>query len=132
MEVFGVVAGAAGLITVLPTLTSGLEMLRQVRDLSDKFPTEIEGLANDLELLITFLDALQKSPDTNEPALLRCTSCCRQIADDLEGVKGRLLTVTTGSRRRTIVRKITGLPGLRAATEQLRGSISNAQSTMIM
>ncbi|KAG7101150.1 Cytochrome monooxygenase apf8 like protein [Verticillium longisporum] len=58
-EVLGLVLG---LVALVPQLTAGVKMLRQIRNADDRFPVEIDRLACDLELLVTFVEALEATP----------------------------------------------------------------------
>ncbi|KAG7149403.1 Serine/threonine-protein phosphatase 6 regulatory ankyrin repeat like [Verticillium longisporum] len=128
-EVVGLVLG---LVALVPQLTAGVKMLRQIRNADDRFPVEIDRLACDLELLVTFVEALEATPGVNEPVLQRCCECCTQIAQGLDKVRGMVSLVTTGSKSKRVIRKITGLPGLRTAVEALQQNVTRAQMTMMM
>ncbi|CRK42025.1 hypothetical protein BN1723_018962, partial [Verticillium longisporum] len=55
-----------------------------------------------------------------------------QIAQGLDKVRGMVSLVTTGSKSKRVIRKITGLPGLRTAVEALQQNVTRAQMTMMM
>ncbi|PNH47552.1 hypothetical protein VD0004_g757 [Verticillium dahliae] len=128
-EVVGLVLG---LVALVPQLTAGVKMLRQIRNADDRFPVEVDRLACDLELLVTFVEALEETLGVTEPVLQRCCECCTQIAQGLDKVRGMVSLVTTGSKSKRVIRKITGLPGLRTAVEALQQSVTRAQMTMMM
>ncbi|EPE36215.1 Ankyrin repeat-containing protein [Glarea lozoyensis ATCC 20868] len=55
-EVFGVVAGVAGIASLIPKLISGIDTLRDVQRSADKAPAELDALADELKVLKRFLE----------------------------------------------------------------------------
>lgn len=125
-EVFGVVAGALGLVSVVKEIKNGINTLQQIRDNAGMVPSQIQSLTDDLEFLLIVLEELAKRHGPDHPILQHCKTCCNDVASRLTQLQEKIPRVK-GSKLKQFK---FAMRGLKVDLEDLQISLTRAKANM--
>ncbi|KAH6695764.1 hypothetical protein F5X68DRAFT_272982 [Plectosphaerella plurivora] len=125
-EVFGVVAGALGLVSVVKEIKNGINTLQQIRDKAGKVPSQIQSLTDDLEFLLIVLEELAKRHGPEHPILQHCKTCCDDVASRLTLLQEKIPRLQ-GSKLKQFK---FAMRGLKVDLEDLHVSLTRAKANM--
>lgn len=104
-EVFGVVTGAAGLISLAVQINKGIETLRDARQRADGAPAELETLTRELEFLAIVMDqVIRKAPPSDSFIIQHCERSCDQVVRRLHSLKKMLLESSKAEGPKKIIK----------------------------
>lgn len=108
-EVFGVVAGAAGLVTALKELNKGLGVLREARRqlkdaplALDSLTAELQFLTDLVQILIPREQAIKTKYPNGESILRHCVGSCQEVLKMLQELQTRHSEALTTKRQKSV------------------------------
>lgn len=111
-ELFGVVAGAAGLLQAANEIRKGAKTIRNARNHFKEAPEDICDLADDLENLTVTMELLTTSAGMIEqcwpqgaPLLQACEKQCKAVVSALENMKSRYIDTLDSKGSARLMRK---------------------------
>lgn len=131
-EIFGVAAGAAGFVSLLIQIVSGIDILRDISSRADKAPAELDSLINELSFLEHLMQqVIDKAPRNDDFVLQHCHASCDQVVRGLAKLQKRFPT-KTGSMGRHKLRKLFNFRHWKEDVEGLERSIQGAKINLIL
>lgn len=100
-EAFGIAAGAAGFVSLLMAVISGIETLRDISNRADEAPAELASLLNELTCLTSLMKEIRAKALHNHDSVLQlCHESCEDVVRGLEKLQKRVPTELGGTRKR--------------------------------
>ena len=131
-EAFGIAAGAAGFVSLLMAVISGIETLRDISNRADKAPAELASLVSELTCLTSLMEEiLAKAPRNHDSVLQLCHASCEDVVRGLEKLQKRVRTELGGTGKQR-VRKIFAFRRWKEDVEVLQRSIQGAKINLIL
>ena len=106
-EVFGVVSGAGGLISLALEIAKGVDILRDARRRLDEAPAELESLETELEFLHAVMDrVIRTAPPTDTPSMeiRHCEKSCDNVVRRLRKLREMLLETSRAEGPKKIIK----------------------------
>lgn len=126
-EVFGVVAGVAGIASLVPKIISGIDAIREVQRIADKAPAQLDVLADELKVLSRLIEEASHNDDF---VLEMGNATLGRVISGLETLKRKLAAHMEA--KKTKVSKIFGLRHWKEDIEALQVSIRTLKFDLIM
>ncbi|KAF8855102.1 hypothetical protein BDZ45DRAFT_805312 [Acephala macrosclerotiorum] len=131
-EVFGIAAGAAGFVSLLIQVISGIDTLRDIGNRADKAPAELASLTIELTCLKRLMEeVIDKAPCNDDFVLQLCQASCEQVVKGLEKLKKRVPTESEGTGKQKLL-KIFTFRHWKEDVEVLQRSIQGAKINLIL
>jgi hypothetical protein len=131
-EVFGIAAGAAGFMSLLIQVISGLDTLRDISNRADKAPAELVSLVNELTWLKKLMEEIIKKAGPNDDFVLQmCHASCEDVVQGLKKLQKRAPTESEGIGKQRVL-KIFAFRRWKEDVEVLHRSIQGAKINLIL
>ncbi|KAK7990081.1 tRNA (cytosine(34)-C(5))-methyltransferase [Apiospora arundinis] len=130
-EVFGVVSGAAGLLSLAIQLASGAEKVKEAYKLSKRLPDEIKSITEDIDFLQWFIDQLNRAhslKSSDAPEVTYCTNRLQAVAEALDRLARKMPRDSNTSRIRSLGR----MGQWKDELESVRTKIRDAKHSLTM
>lgn len=100
-EAFGVVAGAAGLVSLLIQVNSGIDTLRDIRQQAHSAPTEVASITSELQFIAKLMEGVvERGPPSDASIMGHCQSSCTALVAKLDNMKNKFFdTPKKGPKR---------------------------------
>ena len=126
-EVFGVISGAAGLVSLVVEIAKGIETLRDARRRAHGAPAELESLEQELEFLtIVMPQVIRNAPSSDSVIIQHCERSCGEVVKNLEPLKKMLLESSRAEGPKRII-KILSFRHWKEHVDVLHRSIQGAK-----
>ncbi|KIN05249.1 hypothetical protein OIDMADRAFT_51065 [Oidiodendron maius Zn] len=131
-EVFGIAAGAAGFVSLLMAVMSGIDTLRDISNRADKAPAELASLVSELTCLTSLMQEILAKPLRNRDSVLQmCHASCEDVVRGLEKLQKSIPTKLGGTGKQRVL-KIFAFRRWKEDVEVLRRSIQGAKINLIL
>ena len=137
-EVFGVVAGAAGLIPLCELMRKGIKTIKTANKNFEDAPTNLENLAAELEFLTDLAEILVTREVTisqvypQGTAILRhCEWSCKSVVGMLDILNTKYEEAISARRSRKTIKKFS-FRAWEDDVERLRNRMESAKQSLIM
>lgn len=137
-EVFGVVAGAAGLVPLCELMRNGIKTIKNAKTNFDDAPANLEDLATELsfltdlaEILVTREVSISQAYPQGAAILRHCEWSCKSVVSMLEILNTKYDEAISARRARKTLKKF----GFRAWEDdigRLRDRMESAKQNLIM
>ena len=131
-ELFGVAAGAAGFVSFLAKIISGIDTLREISKRVEKAPDELSTLMVELTCLQRLIkEVIDKDPSNTDFMLHLCYASCERVVRGLEKLKKRVPIEWEGTGKQKVL-KIFSFRHWKEDVEDLQRSIQDAKMNLIL
>jgi nitrate reductase NapE component len=132
-EVFGIAAGAAGFLSLLIQIISGIDTLHDISDRANKAPAELASLINELEYLKRLMEEFVQRASRNDDVMLQmCHASCAGVMKDFEKLKKCIPTELKGTAGRQRLLRMFNFRHWKEDVEVLQRSIQSAKTFLIV
>ena len=129
-EALGIAAGAAGFVSLLIPIISGIDTLRDIIKRAGKAPAELSSLMLELTCLEHIVDVVKdKIPRIDDNMLQLCNANFEDIVEGLEKLKKKLPAESEGMGKQKVLR-IFALRHWKEDVEALQQTIQRAKSVL--
>ena len=131
-EIFGIVAGAAGFVSLLIQVISGIDTLRDIRNYADEAPAELASLVMELTCVKHLMEEIIAKTLLNDDVVLQlCYTRCEDVVRRLEKLQKTALTESRSTVRQRVL-KILAFRHWKEDVEVLQRSIQGAKINLIL
>jgi hypothetical protein len=131
-EVFGIAAGAAGFVSLLIQVVSGIDTLRDISYRAHEAPAELQSLLTELECLKYLMEKVKDQAVHDDDLVLQlCHESCKHVVAGLEKLQKKAPTVSEGRGKQRVL-KIFTFRHWKEDVEVLQQSIQGAKINLIL
>lgn len=131
-EVLGIVAGAAGFVSLIIQVISGIDTLRDISNRANEAPAELDSLVAELECLKYLMEKIRDEAVHNDDLMLQlCRESCKNVVTGLEKLHKKVPTESEGRGQQRVL-KIFTYRHWKEDVEALQQSIQGAKINLLL
>lgn len=131
-EVFGIAAGAAGFVSLLIQVVSGIDTLCDISNRAHEAPAELQSLLTELECLKYLMEKVKDQVVRDDDIVLQlCHESCKNVVTGLGKLQKKVLAVSEGRGKQRVL-KIFAFRHWKEDVEVLHWRIQGAKINLIL
>ena len=104
-EILSVAAGAAGFVSLLLQVISGIDTLRDISNRADKAPAELAFLVSELTWLKRLMEETRDKTLRDDDLVLQlCHASCEDVVRGIEKLRKRVPTESEGTGKKRVMK----------------------------